>query len=138
MYSLVEHPMGYIATDGAGFPRSFPEILSGKLVHPRCFGTAPKFLKYVLESKKIPLETAVAKLSSGPAKKMGLDKRGLLRPHFYADLVLWDPATIADHATYKNPFLYPSGIEAVWVNGRLSVTGDAVVGSHGKFLRRTV
>lgn len=111
---LNNHPLSMIATDGAGFSTN----LKGKLVHPRCFGAATKFLRSVIDDKKITLEDAVKKLSSHPAKKIGLKKRGEIKIGNFADLVIFDAAKIKDVATYENPYQYSQGIEYVFVNGK--------------------
>ena len=111
---LTLHPLSFIGTDGAGFSAS----QSGKLVHPRCFGSASKFLKEIITKKTLTLEEAIKKLSGGPAKKIGLKKRGEIAIGNFADLVIFDPNNIRDNATYQNPFLYSQGMDYVFVNGK--------------------
>lgn len=87
--------------------------------HPRAYGNFARLLgKYVRDEKLIPLEQAISKLTALPASNLRLTKRGRLYPGFYADLVLFDPATIQDHATYEQPKQYATGIIHVFVNGR--------------------
>ena len=119
------HPLSFIASDGGGFSLKNKH----RLVHPRCFGTAPKFLRQVLEEKKMPLEEAIVKLTAGPAKKLGLKKRGMLKVGNFADLVLFDPANIQDKATYENPYQYSAGIHSVFVNGKSVLNKGVVTGS---------
>ena len=69
----------------------------------------------------LSLETAVAKLTSVPAARLGLRDRGVVREGAFADLVVVDPATVADRATYEAPARYPAGIDHVVVNGRLAI-----------------
>lgn len=111
---LTVHPLSFICTDGAGF--SLNE--KNRLVHPRCFGSASKFLSGILRTKELSLEQAIKKLSSGPAKKAGFKKRGEIKTGNFADLVLFDETTIKDNATYENPYQLSSGIEYVFVNGK--------------------
>jgi len=86
--------------------------------HPRTYGTFPRlFAKYVREQKKLSLEQAVRKVTSFPAQRFRLGRRGLLLPDYQADVVMFDPDTIADGATYQDPTRAPTGIERVWVNG---------------------
>jgi N-acyl-D-amino-acid deacylase len=86
--------------------------------HPRAYGNFARLLgKYVREEKLLPLEAAVRKLSSLPATNLGLDHRGLLREGYFADVVVFDPKTIADRATYENPHQYAVGVRHVFVNG---------------------
>jgi N-acyl-D-amino-acid deacylase len=73
--------------------------------------------KYVREEKLIPLEAAVHRLSSLPASNLKLDRRGALMPGFFADIVVFDPATIQDHATFEQPHQYATGVRDVFVNG---------------------
>jgi N-acyl-D-amino-acid deacylase len=106
--------------------------------HPRTYGTTGRVLgTYVRERGALPLETAVEKLTSVPAAHIGLRDRGVLREGAYADLVVFDPTTIADVATYEDPARYPVGIAHVVVNGRLAITDGAETGERpGRLLRR--
>jgi N-acyl-D-amino-acid deacylase len=86
--------------------------------HPRSYGTFARFLgKYVREEKVATLPEAIRRLSNLPASNLGLDRRGRLAPGFYADVVVFDPATIADRATYEKPHQYAVGVRDVFVNG---------------------
>jgi N-acyl-D-amino-acid deacylase len=90
--------------------------------HPRSYGTFPRVLGvYCREKRLFSWETAVHKMTGMPAAKLGLKSRGLLRPGFAADLVIFDPATVADRATFADPHRHPTGISYVAVNGRLVV-----------------
>jgi N-acyl-D-amino-acid deacylase len=86
--------------------------------HPRAYGCFARVLgKYVREEKLLPLEAAVRKLTSLPATNLGLDHRGLLQDGYFADVVVFDPKTIIDHATYEKPHQYAEGVRHVFVNG---------------------
>lgn len=86
--------------------------------HPRLFGTFPRVLKkYVLEDHTLTMEDAVRKMTSFPARKFNLGKRGLLACGYHADIVVFDPERISDQATYQEPTQYPEGISYVFVNG---------------------
>lgn len=86
--------------------------------HPRAYGNfARLFAKYVREEKVIPLEEAVRRLTSLPASNLKIQKRGTLAPGFYADVVVFDPAKIQDHATFERPHQYSTGVQHVLVNG---------------------
>ena len=88
--------------------------------HPRALGTFPRFLKkFVREDKILKLGEAVAKMTSRPARRLDLKKRGQIREGYYADLVIFDLSAIADGATYKDPFAYPVGIDYTIVNGEI-------------------
>jgi len=86
--------------------------------HPRAYGNVARLLgKYVHDEKIIPLEEAVRRLSSLPAENLKLDRRGALKPGYFADVVIFDPATISDHATFEKPHQYATGVRHVFVNG---------------------
>lgn len=86
--------------------------------HPRAYGNFSRLLgKYVREETVIPLEEAIHKLSGLPASHLKLKKRGLLKEGYAADIVIFDPATIGDHATFENPHQYSTGVKHVFVNG---------------------
>lgn len=109
---ILQHPLVMIGTDGSG--HKFGE---GK-PHPRSYGTYPRVLAYAVREKHyISLTTALRKMTSLPAQTLGLWDRGTLRVGNWADIVIFDPDTVQDHATYHQPHQYPSGIETVIVNG---------------------
>jgi N-acyl-D-amino-acid deacylase len=86
--------------------------------HPRAYGTFARILgKYVREEKIISLETAIHRLSALPAENLRLKRRGALKPGYFADVVVFNPATIQDRATYENPHQYATGVVHVFVNG---------------------
>ncbi len=120
---LLLHPLSFIATDGAGFGAT-----GNGLVHPRSFGTAPKFLNWVQARASLGLPAAIKKLSSGPAKKLGLKKRGEIKIGNFADLVIFDKRKIRDRATYENPYQFSEGIEYVFVNGKAAVAEGKTTG----------
>ncbi len=86
--------------------------------HPRAYGNFARLLgRYVRDEGLIPLEEAIRRLTTLPATNLGLRRRGALRPGYHADLVVFDPATIRDHATYADPHRYATGVVHVFVNG---------------------
>jgi N-acyl-D-amino-acid deacylase len=86
--------------------------------HPRAYGNFARLLgKYVREEKVIPLQEAVRRLSGLPATNLELDRRGFIREGMFADVVVFDPATIADRATFEQPHQYAVGMRHVFVNG---------------------
>ncbi|HUQ91174.1 MAG TPA: D-aminoacylase [Bryobacteraceae bacterium] len=96
--------------------------------HPRAFGSFPRILgKYVREEKVITLEGAVRRMSSLPANFLGLTNRGRIAPGMAADLVVFDPLTVRDTATFEKPLSYPEGMSYVIVNGQVAI-------DHGKLL----
>ncbi len=106
--------------------------------HPRLYGTMPAVLqKYVREQPVMSLEEAVRKMTSLPASKHRIHGRGLLREGWHADIVVFDPATVADVATYTEPRQYPQGIEYVVVNGQVAAErGRQTAARPGRMLRR--
>ncbi len=111
---------------------------SGGKPHPRAYGTFPRVLgKYAREERVLTLEDAIRKMTSLPAGKLGLEKRGLIKEDFWADIVVFDPDTIADTATYAEPHQYPKGIEYVIVNGEVVVENGRLTGARpGRVLKR--
>src|SRR2546421_6459713 len=86
--------------------------------HPRAYGNFARLLgKYVRDEKVIPMPEAIRRLSALPATNLGLDHRGFLKEGMFADVVVFDPATIADHATFEKPHQYATGVKHVFVNG---------------------
>jgi len=114
----MRQPWVSIGSDGSALATSGP--LRTGVPHPRNFGTFPRVLgKYVREEHVLTLEQAVHKMSGLTAQQMHLADRGLIKEGFAADLVIFDPATVADRATFSDPFQYPVGISTVIVNGRV-------------------
>lgn len=105
--------------------------------HPRAFGSMPRFLgHYVRDGHLLPLETAIRKITSLPAQRGHLDSRGLLKPGYFADITIFDPATIIDHATYTKPDQLSDGIDFTIVNGQVEYDHGKLTGvTSGKVLR---
>lgn len=98
--------------------------------HPRAYGNFARLLgKYVRDEKLIPMEEAVRKLTHLPATNLGLESRGLLKAGYYADVVVFDPATIADRATFEKPHQYAVGMKHVFVNGTAVLTAGEHTGA---------
>lgn len=109
---IMAHPQTMIASDG------LLTRLGDGVPHPRNYGTFPRVLgKYARDEKVITLETAVKKMTSMPAARLGLTDRGCVRTGCVADITVFDPQTVADRGTFTEPHQYPSGIEWVIVNG---------------------
>lgn len=86
--------------------------------HPRAYGNfARVYARYVRDEKLMPVEEAVRKMTSLPATNLGIARRGMLKESYFADVVVFDPQTIQDHATFENPKQYATGVSEVWVNG---------------------
>ncbi len=105
--------------------------------HPRAYGNFAKLLaKYVRTEKAVSLPDAVHRLSALPAANLALKDRGLLRKGYYADVVVFDPVHIQDHATYENPNQLATGVADVIVNGQLALAAGHPTGAHsGRFVR---
>jgi N-acyl-D-amino-acid deacylase len=105
--------------------------------HPRSYGTFPRVLgRYAREERVIGLEDAVRKMTSLPASRLGLRDRGTIQEGARADLVVFDPRTVADRATYDDPHRYPEGIPHVFVNGVFALRDGETTGARaGRFLR---
>lgn len=106
---VAAHRLQLVGSDG----------IFGALPHPRLYGTAPRFLgRFALRERLVPVEEAVARLTSRAAERLGLTDRGRIEPGKRADLVLLDPASYLDTATYEEPARFPEGVVGVWVAGR--------------------
>jgi len=105
--------------------------------HPRAYGNFARLLgKYVREDKVITLQEAIRKLTALPAANLSLQGRGRLKVGYFADIVVFDPGTIQDHATYEKPQQLATGVENVWVNGiRALKDGVATRAPSGRFVR---
>ncbi|MGH7665658.1 MAG: N-acyl-D-amino-acid deacylase family protein [Gemmatimonadaceae bacterium] len=98
--------------------------------HPRGFGTFPRILgRYVREDSVLTLEDAIRRMTSLPAQRVGLDQRGVLKEGQYADIVVFDPATVIDRATFEQPQQISTGMHHVFVNGTAVVDGGYATGS---------
>ena len=131
----LQQPWVSICNDSEG---ASPEGLLGQEhPHPRAYGTFPRILrKYVREEKKLTLEDAIRKFSALPAQRMRLTDRGVLKAGMWADVVVFDPATIKDVATFAEPNQLSQGMEYVLVNGAPVIDQGKMTGARpGKVLR---
>ncbi|MCK7541680.1 MAG: D-aminoacylase [Marinilabiliales bacterium] len=105
--------------------------------HPRAYGNFARLLgKYVRDEKVIPLEEAVRRLTSFPAGNLRIEKRGLLKPGFYADIVIFDPEKVQDHSTFDRPHQYSTGMSHVFVNGvQVLKEGEHTGATPGRVVR---
>ncbi|HEV3062316.1 MAG TPA: D-aminoacylase [Vicinamibacterales bacterium] len=106
--------------------------------HPRAYGSFARVLgKYVRDDHVLSLPDAIRKLAALPSQNLGLDRRGLLKPGMFADVVVFDPATIADRATFEQPHVYAVGVRDVFVNGvQVLKDGDHTGKKPGRALKR--
>ena len=105
--------------------------------HPRAYGTFARLLgRYVRDERVVPLQEAIRRLTSLPASNLGIGDRGALRPGFFADLAIFDPATIADRATFAAPHAYAVGMRHVFVNGvHVLADGEPTGATPGRVVR---
>jgi N-acyl-D-amino-acid deacylase len=129
------HGRVMIGSDGSALA-PYGELAAGRH-HPRSYGTFPRVLgRYVREERLLSLSEAVHKMTGLPARRLGLRDRGMIRVGAKADLVVLDPRTVGDLATYEDPHRYPRGIEHVLVNGRFVIRDAEHTGNlPGKLLR---
>jgi N-acyl-D-amino-acid deacylase len=124
---------------GSDAEASAPEgVFLKSSAHPRAYGNFANLLgKYVRDEQVIPLAEAIRRLTSLPAANLGIADRGALRPGAFADIVVFDPATIAAHATYEKPLQYATGVAHVFVNGtQILRDGEHTGAKPGRVVRR--
>ncbi|MCY7350182.1 MAG: D-aminoacylase [Cytophagaceae bacterium] len=123
--TILRYPNTMIASD-AGVAR-----FGSGVPHPRAYGTNSRVLgRYVREKRVIPLEEAIRRMTSLPAQRFKLEDRGLLRPGYAADIVIFDEKTVGDQATYDQPHAYATGFAAVLVNGEVVVEAGKHTGKR--------
>ncbi|MXV94955.1 MAG: amidohydrolase family protein, partial [Gemmatimonadetes bacterium] len=129
----LQQPWIKIGTDASGFD---PDSATA-MVHPRSYGTYPRILgKYVRDEGVITLEDAIRKMTSAVATRLSIRDRGLLRAGMYADVVVFDPATVGDRATFEDPHQLSVGVEEVFVNGVAVLRGAEHTGAKpGRIVR---
>jgi len=125
-----------VSSDGVGY--DFAAKKTNDLPHPRSFGAFPRAISQLVKKKGLmPLETIISKMTGLPAHILGIKDRGTIEKGKKADLVVFDPETIADAAVYESPFAPPSGIPYVFVNGQAVVSSGKITGLFpGKALRK--
>jgi N-acyl-D-amino-acid deacylase len=116
---------------------SYSDPKEGFRTHPRAFGSFIRVLgKYSRDNKNLSLEEAIRKLSGFPAQNLGLKDRGLLKENYFGDVVVFDPNTVRDLATFEDPLQYAEGVEHVWVNGvQVLKNGNHTDQFPGRFVR---
>jgi len=124
-----------VSSDGGAFP-IIEDGAKPELGHPRIFGSQARVLrKYVREEKILTLENAIHKMSALPASFLGMKDRGLIKKGYKADLVIFDPVTMRDHATYADFQKYSGGVEYVIIDGKISIENGRYKGAlNGKVL----
>ena len=133
--TIVADPDVMVASDAASVAPDGP--MADVPVHPRTYGTFPRVLGPVVRDGLLTLEAAVRKMTSLPADRFGLSDRGRIVEGAWADLVVFDPATVNDRATFDRPHLFPDGFEAVIVEGVIAwESGDDAIARAGRVLGR--
>jgi N-acyl-D-amino-acid deacylase len=128
--AIFREPFVMVASDGSAVAPS-GVLAADYYPHPRNYGCFPKVLgEFVRERQLIDLGEAIRKMSALPAQRFGLEGRGQLRVGWYGDVTLFNPATVADRATFEQPRAYPDGIEHVFVNGRHVLNGAQHTGQR--------
>jgi len=135
MRAAMKAPFVSFCTDSGSRATDGP--LAGSKSHPRGWGSYPRILgHYVRDEHLITLEAAIHKMTGGPAARVGLKDRGLLKTGMFADITVFNPKTIIDTATFEQPNQYPVGIEYVLVNGQISVDkGQRTTALAGRAIR---
>jgi N-acyl-D-amino-acid deacylase len=131
----LQRPWVSLGSDAESLAPEGPFLKSNP--HPRAYGTFARFLgKYVRDEKTMPLEEAIRRLTSLPAENLKLRRRGKLAPGFHADIAIFDPARIQDHATFEQPHQYATGMVHVFVNGvQVLKDGEHTGATPGRFVR---
>ncbi len=126
--AILQHPAGMLGTDG---------LLIGQ-PHPRAYGSTARILEWaVKENRLLSLEAAIHRMTGRPAARLGLDRRGVIRPGAFADLVLLNLPQLRETSTFTDPCRHPDGFERVWVNGVPVLAGGKHTGMHaGRVLRK--
>ncbi|MEM0135325.1 MAG: D-aminoacylase [Thermoplasmatales archaeon] len=121
---IMSHPLTAIGSDSSVYVKG--------TVHPRAFGTFPRvFKKYVKELNYCTVQGMVQKASSLSADRFGIESRGYIRDGYYADIVIFDPNTYEDKNTFEFPTTFPNGVEYLFVNGIMEVSGRKITGERG-------
>ena len=135
--AILADPLVAVGSDGHGLHAA---EFAAEATHPRSYGTFPRVLgKFVRDEHLLPLATAIRKMTAIPARRLGFTDRGLVRPGYAADLVLFDPETIADRADYAGPHRYAVGVIHLLVAGRPVIRDGVLTGERpGRVLRKGV
>lgn len=134
--TVLSYPLTSIGSDGVG---THPGGEGNETrIHPRTYGTFPRVLsRYVRELGLLTEAEAIFRMTGLPARRLGLTNRGLLRPGYFADIVIYDPTTISDAATFEDPHRYATGIHTVLVNGKIGFRDSGPTSAlAGKVLRK--
>ncbi len=136
VYAIARSPHVAVASDGSSLRTTGP-LSSGK-PHPRNYGTNSRFLEHMVREKKlVGIEEAVRKMTSLPAQRLGLARRGRITPGQVADVLVFDPAAVKQSATFASPHAYSTGMDHVFVNGEAALAkGKPTGATPGRVLRK--
>ena len=127
--TMIRHPAVMPCSDGWILAPTGP-LGAGK-PHPRCYGAFPRYIdQYVKQKHLFGLEEAIRRMTSMPATRLGLQDRGILRVGMKADITVFNPETIKDTATFSDPHRYPTGIDYVLINGKVTIEKGRHTGAH--------
>jgi N-acyl-D-amino-acid deacylase len=128
----------WVSFGSDGGTRGIDGVFLKSSAHPRAYGNfARVYARYVRDEKLVPLAEAVRRMTSLPASNLGIAQRGLLKKGNFADVVVFDPQTIQDHATFDKPMQYATGVSGVWVNGVAVIRdGEHTGAKPGRVVRR--
>ena len=126
---IYRHPKCLVGSDGLYYG-------GGEFAHPRAFATFPRYLgRFIREKKVLTLAEGIHRLTGQAAERYRIKGRGFIREGYFADVTVFDPDTVADRATYEDPFLPNAGIRCVIVNGKVCAEdGEIAGGGNGAFL----
>jgi N-acyl-D-amino-acid deacylase len=136
MKRMLQLPYVTFGSDGASMGKT--KTFADWGTHPRAYGTFARVLgKYVREEKLFTLQQAIQRMTALPATRLRVERRGLLQPGFFADVIVFDSNTIQDHATYEDPHQYATGVKHVLINGALVLENEEHTGAlPGRVVRR--
>jgi N-acyl-D-amino-acid deacylase len=135
LWRVLAEPYVSIGSDGSMRAPSGP--LASDHPHPRSYGSHTRFLRAALDGKTVPLPEAIRKMTALPAEQFGLEKRGLLKEGYAADILIFDPAQVQENTTYAKPHQLSGGMQHVFVNGRHTLADGQPTGNRaGRFLAR--
>ena len=138
LQKAIKHPLCIVSSDGAGYDLAYQK--SGALPHPRAFGAFARFLRKYPNKNNLNIldyKDAVYKITGFPAERFCIEKRGNIKPKFFADITIFDPEKIEELTTFEEPYKYSIGISNVIVNGKIAYDNEKYIdGYGGKVLKR--
>jgi N-acyl-D-amino-acid deacylase len=128
----------YVSFAADSDPEGIDGVFQNSSTHPRTFGNFVRvYARYVRDEKLLKVEDAVRKMTSLPASNLGIDRRGSLKPGYFADVAVFDPATVQDHATFEKPRQLATGVSEVFVNGvEVIHAGEHTGAKPGRVVKR--